>query len=285
MNDQVIRGELRDQRFPGDSRGVIFDRARLSNVDFSGLRFTGFLAYGTEFEGCDFSGVAFERPLLGSTGTGLDGRPWDGLSWPQTVYRNCTFGRTRFPAQTYFGNVRFEGCRFDRSRLRDQTATFEAEFVDCVFTGRVHNVNFWGRPDGDHDALGRERNAFTGNDFTAAELEHVAFLHIDLRAQRFPGPPGYALLDRIADRVQAVLPLVDGWPDERHREEARFALNHLADRAGVDNDDQALVSPARMGRKLPPALREELFAALRRTTTDTADGRAASPPGPGPAAR
>ncbi|MGW0480745.1 hypothetical protein [Nonomuraea sp. NPDC003214] len=47
MTDQVIRGELRDQRFPGDSRGVIFDRARLSNVDLSGLRFTGFLAYGS----------------------------------------------------------------------------------------------------------------------------------------------------------------------------------------------------------------------------------------------
>jgi hypothetical protein len=112
-------------------------------------------------------------------------------------------------------------------------------------------MNFWGRPhDHDRAALGRDRNDFTGNDFTAAELDGVSFRHIDLRAQRFPGLPGYALLDRVAERVSAVLPLVDGWPD----------------------GDQALVSPARMGRRLPPALREELFAAFRHTPSDTSRG-------------
>ncbi|WP_235030767.1 pentapeptide repeat-containing protein [Nonomuraea solani] len=255
---------------------VIFDRARLVNVDFTGLRFAGFTAYGSEFDGCDFSGAVFEQPSLGSTGVG--GQKWDGATWPQTVYRDCAFRRTLFSPHTFFGNVRFERCVFDRSRLREQTATTEAEFVDCVFAGRVRNINFWGRPaDRDQAVLGRDHNDFTGNDFTAAELSHVAFHHIDLRAQRFPGPPGYALLDRITQRVRAVLPMADDWPDERHREEARFALEFLAGTARAWNDDQALVSPADMGRKLPPALREELFAAIRRTTSDTSPDRAAPP--------
>ncbi|GGL33412.1 pentapeptide repeat-containing protein [Planomonospora parontospora] len=275
----IARGELRDQRFdlpPGVSE-VAFDRARLVKADFSGMRFAGFSVHDSTFEGCDFSGVTFERLSLGLTGVPGAGRP-------QSVFRDCTFRRTRFAPSVFFGNVRFERCLFDRSRLNDQTLTFEAEFVDCVFRGRVRNINFWGRPD-DHDqaSLGRNRNDFTGNDFTGAELGYVAFHHIDLRAQRFPGLPGYALLDRIGERVDAVLPLVEHWPDPRHRETARFSLEFLAGHAVEQNDDQALVSPLDMGRKLPPALREELFEALRRTPSDTAPGRAVPPRAPDPA--
>ncbi|MFD1931297.1 pentapeptide repeat-containing protein [Nonomuraea mangrovi] len=249
---------------------LIFDRARLKNVDFTATRFDGFNAYASEFDGCNFSDTSFEQLLMGSTGTGIDGQQWDDARWPQTVFRDCTFRRTRFPQHTFFGNVRFERCVFDRSRLRQQTATFEAEFVDCVFLGRVRSTNFWGRPS-EHDqaTLGREHNDFAGNDFTGAQLDDVAFRHIDLRAQRFPGLPGYALLDRITERVRAVLPLVDDWPEKRHREEARFALEFLAGTAREDNDDHALISPADMGRRLPPAQREELFAAFTRTTSDT----------------
>ncbi|MEV4549138.1 pentapeptide repeat-containing protein [Nonomuraea wenchangensis] len=268
----IVRGELRDQRFqlPAGVSEVDFDRAWLTNVDFTGTRLRCFVARGSAFDGCDFSGAGFEQLL---TGVPDPGQERDRLTWPQTVFRDCTFRRTRFAEQTFFGNVRFERCVFDRSRLRQHTFTCEAEFVDCVFIGRVRDMNFWGRPhDHDRAALGRDHNDFTGNDFTAAELDGVSFCHIDLRAQRFPGLPGYALLDRIAERVSAVLPLVDGWPDDKHRQEARFALEFLADSAHVWNDDQALVTPASMGRKLPPALREELFAAFRCTSSDTSRG-------------
>ncbi|MEV7010062.1 pentapeptide repeat-containing protein [Streptosporangium sp. NPDC051022] len=267
----IVRGELRDQRFdlpPGVS-GVTFDRTRLADVDFSGTRFTDFNVHGGEFERCDFSDVVFEQL---STGITRQGRRWGGSSRPQSVFRDCVFRRTRFAPLTLFGNVRFERCVFDRSRLNGQTSTFEAEFVDCVFRGRVRNVNFWGRPVGHRAALGRDRNEFTGNDFTGAELDYVAFHHIDLQAQRLPGLPGYALLDRIGDRVEAVLPLVERWPDLRHRATARSSLEFLAGTALEQNDDQALVSPSDMGRKLPPALREELFEAFRRTSSDTSPG-------------
>lgn len=267
----IVRGELRSRRFelPDGVSSVTFDRARLVDVDFSGTRFAEFTVHDSEFEGCDFTGVVFERLSMATTcGQGT----WDGVGWPQSVFRDCVFRRTRFPLSTHFGNVRFERCTFDRSRLRDQPHTFAAEFVGCVFLGRVRNVNFWGRPTQNQAALGRDRNDFTGNDFTGAELEDVAFRHIDLQAQRWPGPPRYALLDRISARVVAVLPLVEQWPDARHREKARLNLGFLADTALDGNDDQALVSPLDMGRKLPPALREELFEAIRRTSSDTAPG-------------
>ncbi|MFI6183962.1 pentapeptide repeat-containing protein [Nonomuraea sp. NPDC051191] len=264
----IARGEFRGQRFelPAGVSSVTFDQARLVDVDFSGTRFAEFTVHSSEFEECDFTDVVFERLSMATTcrqGT------WDGVHWPQSVFRDCVFRRTRFPYSTFFGNVRFERCTFDRSRLRDQTHTFEAEFVDCVFRGRVQNVNFWGRPMQDQTALGRERNDFSGNDLTGAELDYVAFHHIDLQAQRWPGLPGYALLDRISARVAAVLPLVEQWPDARQRNKARFSLEFLADTALAQNDDQALVSPLDMGRKLPPALREELFQAFRRTSSDT----------------
>ncbi|GAA4967900.1 uncharacterized protein YjbI with pentapeptide repeats [Nonomuraea thailandensis] len=272
---RIARGQLCDQRFPlpAGVTDVIFDRARLVNVDFTAMRFPCFVAFGSEFDGCDFSGAVFEQLSMGSTGTGIGGQEGDGAAWPQTVFRDCVFRRTRFAEFTAFGNVRFEGCTFDRSRLRQQTNTSEAEFVDCVFLGPVRSINFWGRPaDRGHAVLGRDRNDFSGNDFTAAELDNVSFRHIDLRAQRFPGLPGYALLGRITERARAVLPLVDNWPDDKHRQEARSALEFLADTARAWTDDQALVSPARLGRRLPPALREELFAAFRRTSSDTSLG-------------
>ncbi|MCA2225693.1 pentapeptide repeat-containing protein [Nonomuraea aurantiaca] len=275
MRDHVrsllVQGALREQRFdlPAGVSSVTFDRALLVSVDFSGIHFASFSVHGSRFDGCDFSGTAFVQLSMGATrGRGW----WNRARWPQSVFRDCVFRRTRFAPYTSFGNVRFERCVFDGSRLRDQTSTSEAEFVDCVFLGRVRNVTFWGRPTHDQAALGRDRNDFIGNDFTGAELDDVAFRHIDLRAQRFPGLPGYALLDRISARVEAALPLVERWPDPRHRNQARFSLEFLAERALEDNDDHALVNPSKLGRKLPPALREELFAALRSTTSDISPG-------------
>ena len=41
---------------------------------------------------------------------------------PETVYRRCTFARTRLTDRNpFFGNARFEGCLFDRAQLRGLT--------------------------------------------------------------------------------------------------------------------------------------------------------------------
>lgn len=258
-------GELRDTRFEcaREKPVVSFDRARLVNVDFSGWTFDDLGSFNSVFEGCDFSRVTFEQAGFGSTGP--IGTQWNNVAWPQSVYRDCVFERTRFGADnTFFGNARFERCLFDRAKLRKMVFTHEVEFVDCEFRGKVQEVNFWGRPqDQDIDVLGRDRNEFRGNDFTQAELVWVAFNDIDLRAQRFPGLPNYAVLDRFDERVATALAVIETWPDESVNEELRSSLEFLAERAGRDDRCDRLISRTgpELG-KVPPEVRSRVFDLL-----------------------
>lgn len=270
--EMVRHGLARRWRVTGEQVGgrfaleapfdVGFARARMVDVDFSGLRFGWFLAYDSVFEGCDFTRATFERPLLGST---TDDPEWDLKAWPVTVYRNCVFRRTRLPDDTHFGNARFENCLFDGARMRRQTSTEVAQFVDCVFRGKLNDVRFHGRPDpaSRHDAaVGRTRNDFTGNDFTGADIVYADFPHVDLRAQRWPGPPGHALLDRIDRRVAAALAAPVDWPDADTAARVREHLMGDAAEAVTHNDGYALVSHVWIGRWLPPDLRERIFRLL-----------------------
>lgn len=266
-NSMLLSGELRDVRFSlGETdRRVVADRARAIGVDFSGLRFESFSAHGSVFENCDFSEAAFDRLSLGAT-FAEDGkweREWDRVTWQQTVYRNCVFRRTRLASHTYFGNARFEGCLFDGARLRDIDMP-QAEFVDCTFRGKLESINFWGRLREYQEALGRDCNAFSGNDLTDAKLTWVAFNHIDLTAQRLPGLPDYALLDRFGRRVDSALAIIQGWPDGKIKQEAQFKLKLRARWAAEYNEDVALVSRAgpELGQKLPPAIRNQIFRLL-----------------------
>ena len=208
-----------------------------------------------------FARSAFGRTLLGATG--YVGKRWYGQSLPETVYRDCVFTRTQFPVNAYFGNARFERCVFDRARLRGLTSTHEAQFVDCVFQGKIQTTTFRGTPTQHLAALGRSGNAFTGNDFSRADLSGVAFRQIDLRAQRFPGLPGYALLDRIEQRVSTVLAGAVEWTGDEIRSEVTWRLRHQARASAEDNDGYALVSRDWIGgRKVPPGVRDQLFAML-----------------------
>ncbi|MEU0154523.1 pentapeptide repeat-containing protein [Micromonospora fulviviridis] len=264
----LARGELNGGRF-GVADGnldVSFAHARIVDVDFSGLRFSSFLAHDSVFERCDFSRTAFDHVLFGATGYG--GERWDELSWPETVFRECVFARTRMPPEAYFGNARFERCVFDGARLRDLTSTQEAQFVECAFRGKIQDVNFWGTPTEHTTALGRDRNAFSGNDFTGAELLGVAFQHIDLDAQRFPGLPDYAVLDRVDQRVEAALAAMADWPDDETKNKAAWSLRFGADWAIKYNDGHALVSRDWVSRRLPPDVRDQIFWMLVNYTDD-----------------
>lgn len=193
--------------------------------------------------------------ILGSTGFG--GERWDEKSWPQSVYRGCLSRRTRFVPHGSFGNVRFESCVFDRARLTGMTSTTEAEFVDCTFVGRIRNNNFWGSLSWNQEQVGRDSNAFTGNDFSGAELEWNAFHGIDLEAQRFPGLPNHALVSCTGEGLAAAHRVIDAWPDARDADDARSCLERYTSRG-----DRALVVRAELGLKIPPTLREEILRAL-----------------------
>ncbi|MBX6355481.1 MAG: pentapeptide repeat-containing protein [Micromonosporaceae bacterium] len=263
----LAQGEMDGGRFEvaDGNLDVSFVRARMVDVDFSGLRFSHFVAYDSVFERCDFSRTAFDHASMGATGHG--GRQWDGRTWPVTVYRECRFTRTRLLPDTFWGNARFERCVFDGARLRGFYATHEAQFVDCTFRGKIHDVNFWGTPTGHTSALGRDRNAFTGNDFTGAELIGVSFRHIDLYAQRFPGLPGYAVLDRVDQRVAAALAAMTDWPAEIKTEAAEY-LRISVEFAIAYNDGHALVSHDWIGRRLPPDTRDQIFSLLVNYSDD-----------------
>jgi uncharacterized protein YjbI with pentapeptide repeats len=257
----VATGELRDARFelPGEPSQVKFTQATLVNVDFSGQTFESFSVHASTLEGCDFTSTSFEQLSLAATFHGGD--QWDRRYWPQTVYRGCAFERTRFAEHTFWGNARMERCRFDRSRMRSMIFTQQVEFVECTFLGKIHGVNFWGRPTQHQAALGRTTNEFRGNDFTGARLTGVSFRHIDLRSQLFPGLPDYAVLDRMATRTAAALVTTAAWGDPAVARDAEFSLRFIANSAEEHGDGWALVSPDSFG-DLPPERRQELFDLL-----------------------
>ncbi|MBQ0896029.1 pentapeptide repeat-containing protein [Micromonospora sp. U56] len=261
-------GELNGGRFGvvDGNLDVSFAHARIVDVDFSGLRFSSFGAHDSLFERCDFTRTAFDHVSFGATGYG--GERWDGLTWPATVYRECVFARTHIPPQAFFGNARFERCIFDRARLRGLTFTHEAQFIGCTFRGKIQDVNFWGTPPEHTAVLGRDRNAFTGNDFTGGDLLGVAFKHIDLHAQRLPGLPDYAVLDRVDQRVAAALAAMADWPDEEIKTEAAWSLRFGANDAIEYNDGHALVSRSWVGRRLPPDVRDQIFWMLVNYSDD-----------------
>jgi uncharacterized protein YjbI with pentapeptide repeats len=254
----LAQGELGGERFevPDGNLDVSFARASLVDVDFSRLRFSRFLAYDSVFERCDFTKTRFDELLLGAAGS--DGMPGHDPIWPVTLYRECVFAHTRPRRDTPFGNARFERCVFDDAGLRSLVSPYQAQFVECTFRGRIQNMQFWGKPSYKAAVIGRDRNAFTGNDFTGAELVRVGFKYVDLMAQRFPGLPDYAVLDRVDQRVEAALADMSGWPVEIKRKAAR-SMRTGADYAVRQNNGYALVSRDWIGNWQPADARDQIF--------------------------
>ncbi|MEU4623377.1 hypothetical protein AB0G04_25825 [Actinoplanes sp. NPDC023801] len=258
----LVRGEQTGGRFtvPDDNPDVSIVGARLRDVDFSRIRFTRFLAHDTLFEGCDFSRTWLPHVLFGATGYG--GTRWDEKSWPETVYRDCIFVLTKIPASAHFGNARFERCVFDHAGQRGWRFGGPAQFVDCTFRGRVQNCVFGGTTDGYRTVLGRDRNAFTGNDFTGADLVGNVFQHADLRAQTFRGAPDQTLLDRFDQRVEAVLAAFPARPGDRVWSDVVWWLRERSRQAVEFNGGCAVVSPDGLVPRLPPDISERLFRML-----------------------
>ena len=161
---------LSDEPFPmpEPSAEVALDGARFNRVDFSGIRFASFNVHGSRFEGCDFSGAAFEQLSMGATPARVM-EPRSGRS--RSSATACSARHPTGEPYASFGNVRFERCVFDRvPAAATSRHTSEAEFVDCIVPRPGPGVQLLGPPDPRPGlALDRDRNEFTGNDFTGAE--------------------------------------------------------------------------------------------------------------------
>lgn len=115
-------------RFAGGDH-VGFEDAHAEGVDFSGRRFEYLQTVGSTFVDCDFSGVVLKSGALSP------GR--------QSRFIGCRFDGIR-PGPTIWGISRFEGCSFERLRLKGWDAR-ACEFVDCRFSGRVDSLVLFGR--------------------------------------------------------------------------------------------------------------------------------------------
>lgn len=197
---QPISGHISGGRFELPPEGVYFEGAHLEDVDFSKLKMEWFGASGTTFERCDFG----RSVISGSLGV-----------VPGSVYRDCAFDRADLRNADPNGG-RFERCSFDHARL-DRWRSWSAEFIDCHFTGRLHDVVFEGIertlpvppkwPERFKEAMAREPtpNEFRGNDFREADLGTVEFIGgIDLDAQVWPDDPDLVRLDIRPATIDAV---------------------------------------------------------------------------------
>jgi hypothetical protein len=189
----------------------MLSRVTVRDVDFRRVSFDQFAPEGCTFVHCDFSGQTLDRryqPLFSSR--------------KQSVFRDCRFDNADLTGVRP-GQARFERCTFDDAKI-DAWESFTAEFIDCRFKGRVLNARFYGRPWGtgsDHLDPMRTVNAFSGNDFSEADLVGVTFIHqIDIKKQRWPEGPEYVTLDRIHQRIAKTRLGVLEWRDHAARQEA-----------------------------------------------------------------
>ncbi len=110
----------------------------------------------------------------------------------------------------------FEGCRWDRHHLRN------VDLVDNVFLGVVESLTLWGRDVPIVEGLLRPRprpNEIRGNDFRRADLRGLALrAEVPVRDQLWPESPSCAVVDRVPERVAAILERTRGSDDPVDKE-------------------------------------------------------------------
>lgn len=183
----------------------------------------------------DFS----DRTLHDVTFRGVrDGEEW--LAFRRTVFQGCTFERCDL--QWHWGShherqdeaARFVGCRIVRCDLRNTSFAYgriegctidscrwrrhltAVDVVDTVFLGVVDGLTLWGR---DLSLPGtvrpRERpNEIRGNDFRGADLRGLGLMAgVPVHDQLWPEGPACAVVDRVPERVAAILRRTEGSDD------------------------------------------------------------------------
>ena len=238
---QRVAGELHDLAFSQSAPWVVVHDARCERIDFSGHKFAPLAVGSASFIECDFSRARFLHSSLGDL----------GASHPQALYRDCQFDRADMRHMPHIGNARFERCTFRETRIEGWRAD-RAEFIDCVFSGALHDCRFTGRPWEDEGATGRERNEFHGNDFCQADLSAVQFAYgVDIDAQLLPQGDNYVRLSRPRERIDRVRALISRWPDDRDREYALAGLKMVDSPGDLEQDWLFLDRRLFLGGRIP----------------------------------
>lgn len=191
-----------------ENNRVVIEGASLIGEDLSAKRCPEWVVMESRFERCSFNGVKANFSF--------------GVGRRMSDYIDCSFDEARLSAGAgrNGGRARFVRCSFRNTRIEKINFNY-AEFVDCVFTGEVNEVNFSAELDPRYRAeLGRSSNRYERNDFSGARLKGVALKDgVDLLDQRLPSEDGYLLVED----AEAVLPAAAAealtWPESPVRAE------------------------------------------------------------------
>jgi hypothetical protein len=197
-----------------DDQCLVLDHARLHDQNYSGRKLRQFASIGSHLRTCNFDDTQIQSASFGS------GRE-------TSEYIECTFNGARMDMGPG-GFARFVRCSFHDVIIRNWSC-FAVELVDCEFSGRLDTAIFNGTvPEDDRGIIGRARNEFYGNDFSAMDFIDVVFrTGIDLTKQVLPSGKDYLYLPHGASTVAHAKSRVATWDDEQMRQGAMAIIQGL----------------------------------------------------------
>lgn len=152
---EVIKGQLFDHR---SKRLTITEKVK--SQDFIECRF-----WGISFKNCEWIQCKFKRTSFAH-----------GVTFRDCKFLNCKFETPHTWLSGVFKNCRFENCKFN------STSIGEAVFEDCVFSGVLSEMIFYGKK-----APKNLQVILKNVDFTDAHFLGTDFrMKVDLRSVKLP---------------------------------------------------------------------------------------------------
>ncbi|GAB3444385.1 hypothetical protein [Actinophytocola sediminis] len=196
-----------------DKHGLVIKDVSVVDANLSGYKSKRWTVVESRFERCRFENVRVDYFCFGAGKV-------------MSEYIDCSFDGSRIRALGP-GRARFVRCSFRDVRLTKWICK-DAEFIDCVFTGVLREINFNAELYGQD--IGRDRNRYEGNDFSGATLINVAFMGgVDLFDQKLPQGDGYVFLEHAEPVVIAALDQAASWSESEEGDDVRASLETALD--------------------------------------------------------
>lgn len=242
---------------------VFIDQVDIHDMDYSGKSGKIWEIHKSRLVRCLFRNLKVDDFCFGS-GNGM------------SEFVDCSFDGSKIKALNP-GKVRFVRCSFRNVRLTKWICT-EAEFIDCVFTGTLKEINFNAHlSEFGQKKLGRVFNRYEGNDFTGAKLSGVAFMGgVNLLDQKLPEGDGHLFLEEAEPVLVAALSRVDSWPESPENKAVRSHLELKLESYVLRGQRQLLISPHDFTSR--DGVKERTFARLTEVLTSVLAYRAAADP-------
>ena len=216
---------------PGDK----FDERKggsLESVDFSGATFPQVDFTDATISDCQFEGAVFRELHVWASsivdtsfrGANLSHAMFWGRRSP-TLVRRVDFALANLGAGSAKQGAQFEDCDFTSARLSD--TEFACDLTRCRFAGHVEGLMLHGQDSDYRDGKVIPRPVHIRDvDFSAAELELVAFRWVDLADLRLPPSPDLRVVDdwpAVHERIRAA---TEGLSREQTSFSVRFELRY-----------------------------------------------------------